>query len=156
MRIDDRILGLGLVLLAFGIIWQAQAIPAVPGTTFGPSLMPTLIGLVMAGCGLAVFIGGLRAAETGPLVDFSVWKGQTRGLVCAAWAIIGVVLGIAFMPAIGFPLFGLVYALPLMILMGARPVAAVPVALVVVFSAFMVFKRLLYVPLPTGPLSFLG
>lgn len=156
MRIDDRILGVGLALLALLIIWQAQTIPSVPGTTFGPSLMPTLIGLVMVACGLAVFLGGVRGAGTGPLVDVSVWRGQSRGLLCAAFAILGVVIGIAVMPSIGFPLFGLLYALPLMLLMGARPVAAVPVAVVVVLCAYLVFKRLLYVPLPAGPLTFLG
>lgn len=156
MRIDDRILGVGLALLALFIIWQAQMIPSVPGTTFGPSLMPTLIGLVMVACGLAVFLGGVRSAGAGPLIDVSVWRGQTRGLVCAAWAILGVVVGIAVMPWIGFPLLGLIYALPLMLLMGARPIAAVPVAVVVVLCAYLVFKRLLYVPLPAGPLTFLG
>lgn len=156
MRIDDRVLGVVLALLALSIIWQAQTIPSVPGTTFGPSLMPTLIGVVMAACALAVFLGGLRSAGAGPLIDVSVWRGQTRGLICAAWAILGVVAGIAVMPLIGFPLFGLAYALPLMLLMGARPVAAVPVAVLVVICAYAVFKRVLSVPLPAGPLTFLG
>lgn len=155
MRIDDRIVGMGLTLLALYVIWEARQIPAVPGASFGPSLMPTLVGIVMAGCGLAIFLGGLRAAG-GPVIDVSVWKGQRRGLLCAAWAIGGVMLGISFLPWLGFPLFGLLYALPLMLLMGARPVAAIPVALVLVVGCYLVFKHLFHVPLPTGPVMFLG
>ncbi|WP_332712218.1 tripartite tricarboxylate transporter TctB family protein [Pelagibacterium mangrovi] len=156
MRFDDRIVGAALVLLALFVIWQGQQIPSVPGTTFGPSLMPILLGLLMAACGMTVFIGGLRAAGSVPLVDVSVWKGRPRALITAAWSILGVVLGIVLMPIIGFPVFGLLYAVPLMLLMGARLVAAVPVALVVVLAAYFAFKRLLYVPLPAGPLTFLG
>ena len=156
MRFDDRIVGIALVLLALFVIWQGQQVPSVPGTTFGPSLMPTLLGLAMAGCGVAVFVGGLRAAGQVPLIDVSVWKGRRRGLITAAWSILGIVLGIALIPVIGFPLFGLFYAIPLMLLMGARPIAAVPVALMVVLLAYFAFKRLLYVPLPAGPLTFLG
>ena len=156
MRFDDRLLGLALALLAAFVVVQAVEIPAVPGATFGPSLMPTIVGLVMGGCGLIVFAKGVRARAPGPLVDVSVWKGEYRGLACAAWAIGGAVAGIVFLPWLGFPLFGLLYALPLMLMMGARPLAAVPVALVVVLGAYLAFKQLLYVPLPAGPLTFLG
>lgn len=156
MTFDERILGLALLLFGILVAWHSQAIPSVPGATFGPSLMPTIVGLLMAGCGLSIFIGGVRAADGGPLVDVSVWRGQRRGLACALWAISGVLVGILFMPVLGFPLFGVLYALPLMLLMRARPLPAAIVSVVVVLVAYFAFKRILFVPLPSGPLTFLG
>lgn len=156
MRFDDRIVGVALALLSLFVIWQSQQVPSVPGTRFGPSLMPTVLGIVIAGCGVVNFLGGVRSAGAAPMIDISVWKDRRRGLLAALWSILGIVFGILYMPAIGFPLFGLLYALPLMMLMGARPIAAIPVCVVVVLLAYFAFKRLLYVPLPAGPLSFLG
>lgn len=155
MRLDDRIVGLLLGLLATAVILLARQIPAVPGTTFGPDLMPTLIGVAMAGAAARIFWLGWRAASPGPLLDVSDWNGQERGLVCAAWAIGGTLIGIFFLNDIGFPLYSVCFALPLMLLMGARPIVAVPVALVLTLAAYAAFTRLLLVPLPAGPLLFL-
>jgi putative tricarboxylic transport membrane protein len=86
----------------------------------------------------------------------SDWNGQTRGLVAAAWAIAGTIVGILFFDRLGFPLYAFLFALPLMLLMGARPLMAIIVSLVVALAAFLVFYRLLLVPLPVGPLLFLS
>ena len=155
MRFDDRIIGLLLGLLAFATIYLARQIPAVPGTTYGPELMPTLVGIAMAGAAVRIFYLGLRAATPGPLVDVSDWNGQSRGLVAAAWAIAGTIIGVLFFDKLGFPLYAFLFALPLMLLMRAKPLMAVIVSLVVALAAFLVFSRLLLVPLPVGPLLFL-
>lgn len=155
MRFDDRIVGLLLGLLAIAIIVLARQIPAVPGTTFGPDIMPTLIGLAMAAAAARIFWTGWRTAVPGPLLDVSDWNGQSRGLLCAAWAIGGTLIGIFFLGDIGFPLYGFFFALPLMLLMGARPLVALPVAIAVTAIAYLTFSRLLLVPLPVGPLLFL-
>jgi hypothetical protein len=155
MRFDDRINGILLGLLALAIIVLARQIPAVPGTTFGPDLMPTLIGLGMAGAALRIFFLGLRSTTAGPWVDVSDWRGQTRGLVAAFWAIAGAILGILFLNQLGFPIFAVLYALPLMLLLGVRPLLSAIVSVVVALLAFLVFYRVLMVPLPVGPLLFL-
>jgi putative tricarboxylic transport membrane protein len=156
MRLDDRIIALALGLLALATIALAQEIPAVPGTTFGPDLFPVLIGIGLAAMALQIGIKRLRLPAGGPLVDVSDWHGRAKGLVAAVWAIGGVVVGILFFNALGFPLFGFFFALPLMLLMGARPAIATVVALVVVVGTFLFFTRALLVPLPVGPLTFLS
>jgi hypothetical protein len=156
MRFDDRIIGIAFAALSLVVIALATQFPSVPGTTFGPDLFPTLIGVAMFGMAARIFVDGLRAPARRCWIDVRVWHGRTRGLVAAAWVIVGIVVGIAFFDQIGFPLFGFLYALPLMLFMRARPITATIVCLVAVLLSYFVFSRLLYVPLPVGPLWFLG
>jgi len=156
MRFDDRIIGVAFAALSLAIIVFSRDIPSVPGTTFGPDVFPTLIGIAMFGMAARIFIGGLRRTEGGRWFDVSVWHGQTRGLAAAVWVTGGIIVGLVFFNQIGFPLFAFVYAFPLMLFMGARPVTAAVVSLVAVMLSYFVFSRLLYVPLPVGPLWFLG
>ena len=155
MRIDDRITAVVLGLLAAMVVWSARAIPAVPGTTFGPDLFPILIGLSLGGAAIGIFLEGVRTAG-GPLLDLSDWHGRRKGIAAAAWAILGTVVGILFFDRLGFPLFGFAFALPLMLLMGARPPVAIVVAAATVLGTHLFFTRALFVPLPVGPLTFLG
>ena len=90
------------------------------------------------------------------MLDLSDWHGRRKGIVAAAWAILGTAVGILLFDRLGFPLFGFAFALPLMLLMGARPLMAAVVALAMVLATHFFFTRALFVPLPVGPLSFLG
>nr|WP_306268851.1 tripartite tricarboxylate transporter TctB family protein [Pararhizobium sp. IMCC3301] len=152
MRIDDRLIGGALALLSMAIILGARGLPSVPGTTFGPELMPTLIGTAMGVLSIRIFVTGLLQNGATGWVDISEWKGAKRPVYCAIWTIAGIALGIALLPIIGFPLYGLGFALPLMLLMGARAVSAVLTSVCLVLVAQFVFARLLFVPLPAGPL----
>ncbi|PKR49073.1 tripartite tricarboxylate transporter TctB family protein [Thalassospira marina] len=151
MRIDDRLTGLIFAVLGGGVIILAQQLPAVPGTTFGPNLMPTLIGIAMLVLALKILVTGFRAANHGPIIDLSAWHGRTRGIIAAIWTMAGVLVAIYALPVIGFPLLGLVYTIVLMLLMQIRPVIAVPVALFVILGLQYVFAQILYVPLSAGP-----
>lgn len=152
MRIDDRLIGGALALLSIAIILGARGLPSVPGTRFGPELMPTLIGIAMGVLSIRIFITGLTQNGVTGWFNASEWAGATRPLYCAIWTLAGIALGIVLLPVIGFPLYGLGFALPLMLLMGARLVPAVLTSVALVLVAQFVFARLLFVPLPAGPL----
>jgi hypothetical protein len=156
MRLDDRLTGGLIALLGIVVAVAARGIPSVPGTTFGPDLLPTIVGVALAVCGGLIFLGGLRAAAPGPWVDLSDWAGRPRGIIGAVWAIGGTIAGVLYLQTIGFPLFAFGFALPLMLLMGAKPLMSVIVSAVVALVAFAIFYYLLLVPLPVGPLTFLG
>ncbi len=156
MRLDDRLTGFLLTLAGIVVAIAARGIPSVPGTTYGPDLLPTIIGIALAVCGGLVFVGGVKAAADGPWIDLSDWSGRTLGIIGAIWAVGGTIVGVLFLRQIGFPLFAFGFALPLMLLMGARPLVSVVVSAVVALVAFALFYHLLLVPLPVGPLTFLG
>ncbi|MDV7143435.1 tripartite tricarboxylate transporter TctB family protein [Tropicimonas sp. TH_r6] len=150
MRIDDRLVGLFFSLLGLATILAARRLSSVPGTTYGPDLMPILIGLGMMGFGLKILWAGVAAAGTAPWIDLSAWNGRTRGVLSAVWTILGVAASIPLLDTLGLPLYGLLFCLPLMILARARLIVAVPAVLGTVLVAQFVFGEMLHVPLPAG------
>lgn len=150
MRIDDRFIGLAILAFALCIILQARHLPAVPGTTYGPDLMPTLVGLGLAAFAIRITWQAFQVSTDGPFIDLSNWHGQTRGVIAAVWTVGGVIAGMFLIPALGFPLFGLIYGIPLMLLMRAPIIPAIVTAVVVVFGAQYIFSQILYVPLSAG------
>ena len=152
MRIDDRLVGLFFALLGVATILAARRLSAVPGTTYGPDLMPILIGIGMLGFGLKIAAAGFSAARAGPWVDVGAWRGETRGMLAALWTVAGVGAAIPLLPMLGLPLYGLLFCLPLVILARARLLIAVPAVLATVLVAQFIFGGLLHVPLPAGPI----
>ncbi|MFV0360706.1 tripartite tricarboxylate transporter TctB family protein [Tropicimonas sp.] len=152
MRIDDRLVGLFFAALGVATILAARRLSAVPGAVYGPGLMPTLIGLGMAGFGLRIAWAGFAASEHAPLIDVSAWTGRTRGILCAFWTIAGVAASVPLLDKLGLPLFGLLFCLPLIWLARARTAVALPSVLATVLIAQYIFGGVLHVPLPAGPI----
>lgn len=154
MRIDDRLVGLFFALLGGAVILAARRLSGVPGTTYGPDLMPILIGIGMMGFGLKIAVAGFAAARStsgrGPWIDLGAWTGETRGILAALWTVAGVGAAIWLLPVLGLPLFGLIFCLPLVVLARARLVVAVPAVVATVLAAQVIFGGLLHVPLPAG------
>ncbi len=156
MRFNDIVIGIVLGILSLCVIIPARSIPSVPGATFGPNLFPTLIGMGIGLIAIKILIDGVRTKEKIPFCDISDWFGQRKGFLAAVWAVGGIVIGIVFFQQLGFVLFSLAYAIPLMLMMGAHPVISVTVAASASLGAFFLFSRVLFVPLPVGLLTFLG
>jgi len=152
MRIDDRLIGLGMALLALAIIFGSLGLPSVPGTTYGPNLMPTIIGIGFAVLSIRIFIVGWRARDGARWIDLSQWSGRTRSLLCVVWTLGGIVFGLVLFEPMGFLLYGLAFMLPLMLLMGAGPVTAIATTVPTILLAQFGFANLMLVPLPVGPL----
>ncbi|QDY70644.1 tripartite tricarboxylate transporter TctB family protein [Qingshengfaniella alkalisoli] len=151
MRIDNRLFGIAIVLLGAAVIYEARHLPKVPGSTFGPGLMPTIIGICFSGLGIKIALSAfMKPADGMPLVDFSAWNNQGRGIIAAIWTLMGALLSILFLQPIGFPLLAVIYVFPLMLLMKARPVPAAIVAATTVLGLHYVFTNILFVPLPSG------
>lgn len=150
MRIGD--LFIGLLLLAGGAVLAlaARAYPNLPNQAYGAATFPFFIGLGLAGLGVLMVAGGLRAngLRIGAPVVFEDW-GRSRGSWLRLGAVIGLVLAYVwlspvagFLPAAGVLLLGLmlVFRTPLWL--------AVLVSVPAVFAFAQVFGGLLRVPLP--------
>lgn len=150
MRIDDRLFGLFFVLLGVATILAARRLSSVPGTTYGPDIMPILIGIGMIGFGLKIAWTGFTTYSRSPWLDVTAWKGRTRGCLAAIWTILGIAAAIPFLSKLGLPLYGLLFCLPLVILTRARLWIAIPSVLATILIAQFVFGEMLHVPLPEG------
>ena len=151
MKISDSVIGVFLVALAIAILIHIQSYPLIPGQNYGPALFPGVIAVGLLGCGVLLFIRGLRARL--PLVELSAWIRNPVTLtnflaVCAVlvfYAIAADPLG--FLPTAALCLLGLFLKLKVRVMPAI--VVAVSSALVIHF----LFYKLLRVPLPWGVLE---
>lgn len=151
MILSDRITGPLLALGGAAVIAASTRLSAVPGVRFGADRMPTIIGILLVICGVIIAVGGFRRPV--PLLDLSEWEVPPRSVLAALWSTLGVIVAIALFRWAGFPLLALVYALGLMLLMGARPMTAILASLGTMLVLFYGFSEILHVPLPTGLLT---
>ncbi|WP_134680416.1 tripartite tricarboxylate transporter TctB family protein [Paracoccus ravus] len=151
MKLGDRIVGPGLILLGAGVILAAMRIPDVPGVRFGADLMPVICGGGLVLFGAALTRSGLR--EGGPWASLDEWRVSPRNLASALWVLGGLCAGLFLFEPLGFPLFGIIFMSGLMLLMGARPVTVALVAPLFVLTLYLTFTRVMFVDLPAGVLE---
>ncbi|OHV12880.1 tripartite tricarboxylate transporter TctB family protein [Kushneria phosphatilytica] len=144
--LNDRILGVLMLLLAVAYGWQAQQIP-VPfggGGPVGPSTFPTLLAVVL---GLTSLYLMLR-----PDPDNAWPLGRTLGEMLVAVLVL-IAYTLALEP-IGFPIATTLAVGILCWRMGARPLPAFLVGLGGAVIGYIAFNFGLELTLPAGLLEF--
>ncbi|MFZ4409974.1 MAG: tripartite tricarboxylate transporter TctB family protein [Paracraurococcus sp.] len=151
MHLSDRVTGAVLMALGGAAAIVGSRLPAVPGQDVGPAAFPLLIGSGLVLCGGLIAFGVGRSfevpeeAEAGP----GPWKlGRLRALVPPALLLFYVLAS----EPLGFLLTGAVMVFAAALALGARPVLAVPLAIVAPLLVHLAFYKLLRVPLPAGVL----
>lgn len=155
MRVNDRWMGLILVVAGLAVFLRARTFPTLGGMDYGPDLFPSIAAVGLAGCGLVIALGG-RFRQTAPSGE--TVRAEARGpmrpgvvrLAAVPAAVLLVGLGLdplGFHIAVGMALAGLLAAF------GLRPAAAIGVAIPVIFAIHVVFYTILRVPLPWGLLT---
>lgn len=145
----DRWVGVALALLAAAVLWSAQAFPAVPGQKLGAGFLPSLVGVGLLLCGLALLRRSAAATAPPPEPADAAAPERVGAPLVVGAAVVGYLL---LADRLGF----LVVA-PLMLLAVFRALGvgwragalwAVGGTLVV----HVAFYKLLRVPLPWGML----
>lgn len=151
-------LGVAVVLLALGGLVVVDALSM--STSFaqrgpvGPRVVPLAVGGLLIAIAIALTIdvlrGGKGEAEGGEDVDLSTppeWR--TVLLLGAAF-----IANIALVDLVGFPISGAILFWGSAYALGSRHWVRDPViAVVLSVSAYLLFQKLLGVPLPGGPLE---
>lgn len=135
-------MGAGLAVLAAAVLWTARAFPVVPGQKVGAGFLPTLVGIGLLACGLALVARARRApAPADP-------GGRRFGppLVIVA----SVALYIFGADRLGFLLVAPVALLMVFLALGVRLRPALLWALGGTLVVHLAFYKLLRVPLPWG------
>jgi putative tricarboxylic transport membrane protein len=151
MKLSDTLSGLLTLIFGTAIVVVARTFPAMPGQTIGPALFPTLIGVGMIVCGLALVLSGRRRGT--PWLQADDWVHRPRmvlnfGLVFADLVFYAIAVG-----RLGFFLTAVIFLSVLMLAFGVRRVRIVPLALAVTMVIHYAFYSLLRVPLPWGVLE---
>ena len=148
MHLSDRTTGAALVALGGLAAWAGSRLPAVPGQDVGPAAFPMLIGFGLAACGVLVALGVGRSFEAPEDVGDAA-ASRLAGLRALAPPALLLFYAFASEP-LGFLPTAAVVVLLGALALGARPVLAVPLALLAPPLVHLAFYKLLRVPLPAG------
>jgi putative tricarboxylic transport membrane protein len=152
VQLSDRVTGAVLVALGGLSAWSGSRLPGVPGQDVGPAAFPMLIGSGLMICGALIAFGigqSFEAPEEAPPAGPGPWRlGELRVLVPPALLLFYVFAAepLGFLPTAAIMVFIGAMAL------GARPILAVPLALLAPPLVHLAFYKLLRVPLPDGVL----
>lgn len=134
----DRLAGLCFFLLAAGYVWLSAGYTAGFGDPLGPAIFPRVIGIPAILLGLSLMIWPRHNA---------IWAGPA-GLLRQA-AALGLLLGYALLlEPVGFVPSTFAAVLGLGLLMGAPPVRGLLTAGIAAPGLYLLFDRLMGLPLP--------
>lgn len=154
MRINDTLTGALLLALAAFMAREAAGFPPMPGQRFGPDLVPTLLAIGFAVCGLLLIASGLRRREVRGLVELGAWARKGGHVLDVALVVGGLALLILLWKPLGFLLGATIYTTVLATrFRGGRLVGSLLVCAIACFLIDWGFRRVLLVPLPQGPLT---
>lgn len=154
MRFNDAVLG--FVILVFGAavaLYADLTFPALPGQEFGPAFFPTIIGAVLAGCGLILLVQGVFRGRTVPLVAFGEWARLPGHVVNFFLIFLALVAYILFTDSVGFIPVSFLILTVLMVRFGCRWFTAAGISLAATLLIHTAFYKFLLVPLPWGILQ---
>ncbi len=137
--IADRILGAALIALGLGAAWSAMQLE-VPfaADPLGPSPFPATVALVMALCGFGMLVR--------PVHGFAMPE-RSFAPPLLVLAMVGYAL---LMVPLGFMVASALMATAVALLFGARALAAGVVGVTTAVSLWLLFDKLLDLPLPKG------
>lgn len=145
-----------LIAAGFGAaLWEASSFQY--GTEFapGPGFAPVWLGGIGLFLSLVIAFTAWQATRKAGHAAAGTERIDKRGLGRVAATVLGLVGMMLLVPWLGFVLAVLVFLLFLtLFVQGLRPVVGIPAALLTVVFVYVVFVRLLDVPIPVGPLGF--
>lgn len=153
MHIHDALIGALLAMLGSAVIWHVAGFPQVAGQIYGPGLFPRLVGagLVLFGGGL--ILRGMRAGALSALVSLPE-PALLRRAVLAGLYILAAVFSIVLLGEwVGVQILVFV-TMAVGLFAGLRhPLGALLLAGGLTIAFDLIFRVLLKVPLPSGPLT---
>ena len=146
MRFNDAFIGIGMIIFGLAVVVHVQSYPSM-GNMPGPSLFPTVIGVLLMIAGAVQIPGGIKSRA--PLVAI-LPELTARGILNIIAIILGVVFYIYVSETLGFLLTSFCVMFVLMLILNAKPLPSALVAVITVLCAYLIFNKMLLVPLPRG------
>jgi putative tricarboxylic transport membrane protein len=152
MKFNDAIAGALFVAIAICVFVYAGTFPAMRGVAYGPDLFPRIIAVMMGVGGATLIVGGLRPAGRQPWLQLADWARQPKSYGLFAAVVGSMVFYILASDRLGFLLssFLMMSGLLLVTRGPARLVSSLVVAAVVSAAIYLIFVRMLRVPMPYG------
>lgn len=155
MRREDIVVGL-VFAVAFGAaLWEAWSFQYSAEFAPGPGFAPVWLSAIGVSLSLLIVAGAWRKAASAPAAsEERSGEFDRAGLGRVAATVAGLVSMLVLVTYVGFVVAVLLFLLFLtLFVQRLRPVVGVLVSLITVGLVYVVFVRLLGVPIPVGPLG---
>jgi putative tricarboxylic transport membrane protein len=157
MKANDAVTGGIFLVIAILAFAYAGTFTSLPGVKYGPDLFPRLIAVLMGLGGLVLIVSAVRRSGGLPLFTLADWARRPRNHAILAAVVASIVFYILASECLGFLLSGfLMLGGLLAVTRGtAKLVSSAVIAALVTVVIYMIFARLLRVPLPMGVIEFM-
>lgn len=151
MRVNDKLIGIITMALGLAIIIRVQFYPSQAGGQPGPALFPEVIGALLMVVGMVLFWQARRS--TAPMVA-RLPELTARGVGNVLFTAGAIIFYILVSQSLGFLLTSFIIMVGMMSLLKAKLTLSIPVAAGTTICIYMIFNKMLLVPLPRGFLYF--
>jgi putative tricarboxylic transport membrane protein len=160
MKVSDTIFGAIFVTLGLLVLWSASGLPNIPGQDVGPAAFPSLLAVLLAGCGALLAVRGVKTpAGPGPAgpgwIAFDPWTRSWPHLRNALTLIAGLVFYVLCSETLGFHICAILILTALLLSLQVGLPQALVVATGATLVVHLIFYKGLKVPLPWGLLPVL-
>jgi putative tricarboxylic transport membrane protein len=151
MRFSDVTLGAIFLIIGLALGWYSLGLPAIPGQQYGAATFPLFISAGLIACSLRLLYTGIRSGNA-PLVYIPEEFKDARAVLGALVTILLVVFYILFSRTLGFIPTAVIISFVMFLIFRVKPITAAVIAVVAAFACDFIFRTLLLVPLPFGPM----
>lgn len=158
MKFSDITLGVLFTLLGLGVLLHGQQMKTSPFFQYGAGFFPSIIGSLLAVCGVILLIKGVRLALARQgggfwLVQAGPWLRDRERLINILLVPLLMVAFIAAIERVGFLICGVVLIGVLCQRFSGRPLLSWITAVMVTLFLYLFFQQVMSVQLPMGFLT---
>ncbi len=151
MRVHDGLIGAGFVGAGAVIYASTFTFPRLEGGQPGPSLFPQILAVLMVAFGACLAVPAfLQLRTTRPDAVLARPRLGLRGVVNALLVFAAIIIFMLAAPVVGFLLTTVAILLGLMWWLGTPVARAVLAAVGLTLFVYVIFGKVLRVPLPLG------
>ncbi|MDR7400986.1 MAG: tripartite tricarboxylate transporter TctB family protein [Armatimonadota bacterium] len=144
----DALAGVVLALLGSYVFVAARSFPRMAGQYPGPGLFPQLLGALLVIAGVALVVGSVAGGRA--RVRRALLGGSRRERLSALLVVAAVIFYIVAVTRLGFAVVSVLILSGLMAALGVRVRWSVLIGVGTTVVLYVLFARLLRVPLPEG------
>lgn len=153
MRIGDGIFGLMIITLGCAVIWYAGSFPNAAGSYYGPALFPRIIGTGLVVSGLFLVVRAVRFRISGFSIGMVPPFDDPRALPGAAFVVASVLAFALLGDTVGYQIITFLTLLVAFLGLRGGVVFCTGMALGLTIAFDVMFRILLNVSIPSGPLT---
>jgi putative tricarboxylic transport membrane protein len=148
MRVSNTVIGLGTIIFGIWVIWYSRDFPKLEQNYPGPSLFPMVLAVLFIAAGITLIFQDLRSGEKKLKFDI---KNLSFGHIVNILLILSAILFYIFVSDIlGFLITSVIILIALMKRLRVSTVWSIAMACGVTLSIYLLFAKILLVPLPWG------